>query len=253
MNCKVRRLDLLRSGNMSDCEVQVAYMDCERKTRCRRIFRCHKIILVSASEEFQRMISDPNFQKNGCILLVSDASPDAYEALLLYIYTYEICCATSLEMCKEILYLANKYEMDDFVECYIEKLANQDWPVEVVLQIFQLANEYNSKDLMDLVAEKILPLAPQLLNDNSFLMLSVTELKALMTILKTKTEMTDKELVSALRKYQVCNRIRYNDMEKFQQFVEVTHLFGDLLFEVDGTLAPETEAVTTKEDSPENA
>lgn len=58
-----------------------------------------------------------------------------------------------------------------------------------------------------------------------------------MIILKGANTIPDNELLVALKKYQKCNNLYYRNMSCFQQFVQVTHLFGDLLFEPDGTLA----------------
>ncbi|KAI8046179.1 uncharacterized protein LOC128251915 [Drosophila gunungcola] len=252
MNCKLRRLELLRNGRNADCELHVWYPDRVDGKRGQRIFRCHQVMLVSASGEFERLIRDPEFGKNKNVISVEDASPTAYEALLLYIYTYEVCNAVTIDMCGDLMHLAQRYNMLDFIDCYIEKLANQEWPMEVVLQVFHLASEHNHPALMDLVAKKILPIATQVLKDQSFLKLSLEELRALMVILKREGVLSDHQLLDSLRNYQEVNDIRYNNMEQFQQFVEVTQIFAnvlfELLFEVDGTLVlPEDEAFLTRE------
>ncbi|XP_017041656.1 uncharacterized protein LOC108088409 isoform X2 [Drosophila ficusphila] len=198
--------------------------------------------------EFERLIRDTEFQKNKGVIKVDDASPSAYEALLLYIYTYEVCNAVTIDMCGDLMLLAQRYNMLDFFDCYIDKLARQDWPMEVVLQIFNLASEHNHLALTDLVAKKILPIATQVLTDNSFLTLSVKDLKALMTILKKEQILSDLQLLTALQNYQEVNNLRYDNMEQFQLFVDVTHLFNDVLFEVDGTLVlPVEEEIIIRE------
>ncbi|XP_017082975.2 uncharacterized protein LOC108115860 [Drosophila eugracilis] len=244
MNCKLRRLDLLRNGQKSDCELHVWHLDKVKGKRCQRIFRCHQVMLVSASEEFERLIKDPVFKNNKNVINVEDASPTAYEALLLYIYTYEVCNAVTIEMCGDLMLLAKRYKMLDFIDCYIDKLANQDWPMEVILQVFHLASEHNHPALMNLVAKKIRPIATQVLKDNSFLTLSIKELKTLMIILKKEGALSDHQLLESLKNYQEENNIRYNNMEQFQLFVDVTQMFKNVLFEVDGTLVlPEEETV----------
>ncbi|XP_034117620.1 kelch-like protein 40 [Drosophila albomicans] len=249
MYCKLRRLDLLRKGQLSDCELHVAYVDSCKKS-CSRQFRCHKQMLASASTEFERLINDPEFERNQRVILVEDASPDAYEALLLYIYTYEIYSAITVEMCCELIHLATKYNIPDFIDSYITKLADQNWPIGTVLKIFQLANEFNRPSIMELVGKKIAPVATQLLNDNSFLRLSLPQLKALMLILKSLGSIPDKQLLCALKKYQKCNNLHYSNMACFQEFVGVVNIFGQMLFEADGTLslvdkeAPPFEEVT---------
>ncbi|XP_034664710.1 uncharacterized protein LOC117899053 isoform X1 [Drosophila subobscura] len=235
MNCKLRRLDMLRSGQLSDCEVCVWYSDGSR--RCHRVFRCHEILLVSASAEFGRLCRSPCFESNNRVIDLDDASPEAYEALIRYIYTYEVCNAINLEICGELMRLAMKHRMYDFIDCYLTKLSAQEWPMEVVLQIFHLANQHNSPIIMELVANKILPIVTKVLNENSFLRLNVRELKALMIILKEEEILPDKQLLEALKKYQVANNLRYCDMERFQQFVEVARIFDDIYFAVDGSLS----------------
>ncbi|XP_064550961.1 uncharacterized protein LOC135437061 isoform X2 [Drosophila montana] len=236
MFCKLRRLELLRSGQLSDCELHVWYTDKYKKSCCRQ-FQCHKVMLASASEEFERMFQETDFDRNMLVMNVNDASPDAYETLLLYIYTYEIYNDITIEMCPDLIYLATKYKMPDFVDGYIGKLANQNWPMGTVLKIFQLANEHNRPAMMKLVGKKIVPFANKLLDDNSFLKFTVKELHALMVILKSAGTVSDQKLLLSLKKYQVYNNLHYRNMACFQQFVEVTHLFGEPLFEADGTLA----------------
>lgn len=153
MFCKLRRLELLRSGQLSDCELHVWYMDKFKKSCCRQ-FQCHKVMLASASEEFERMFEETETRtRNMLVMNVNDASPDAYETLLLYIYTYEIYNDITIEMCPDLIYLATKYKMPDFVDGYIGKLANQNWPMGTVLKIFQLANEHNRPAMMKLVGK----------------------------------------------------------------------------------------------------
>ncbi|KAH8381343.1 hypothetical protein KR093_002996, partial [Drosophila rubida] len=236
MYCKLRRLDLLRKAQLADCELHVAYVDNSRK-RCCRQFRCHKQMLISASQEFERLINAPEFELNKRVILVEDASPDAYEALLLYVYTYEIYSAITVEMCAELIHLANRYDIPDFIDTYINKLATQDWPIGTVLKIFQLANDFNRPSIMQLVGEKIVPVATQVLSDNSFLGLNLSQLKALMIILKSLGSIPEQQLLCALKKYQKCNKLNYGNMACFQQFVGVVNIFGDMMFEADGTLS----------------
>lgn len=185
------------------------------------------------------MIAAPEFEKNRRVMIVEDASADAYEALLLYFYTYEIYSAINFELFTELIQLSVKYNAPDFIETYVNKLATQDWPLDKVMKIFQVASTYNRPDIMKLLGEKIEPIAAQVLVDNSFLRLSVQQLKSMIGILKSLGSMPDKELQLALKKYQNFNNLRYGNMQCFQEFVEVTNLFGDMLFEPDGTLIVE--------------
>lgn len=232
MYCKLRRLELLRSGQLSDCELHVRYKDgCGR--RCLRQFRCHKAILASSSTEFQRMIEDPEFMG---VMVVNDASPEAYEALLLYFYTYEIYSEINIEMCPELIQLSAKYKVPDFIDCYIRELSAQEWPLDKVMKIFQLADAQSRPAIMKLVEEKIRPNAVELLNSSTFVCLSVPQIRILFNILKSLGTLPDLQLLMTLKKYQEYNKLGYDNMECFQEFVQVTNLFGDILFEPDGTL-----------------
>lgn len=232
MYCKLRRLELLRSGQLSDCELHVRYKDgCGR--RCLRQFRCHKAILASSSVEFQHMIEDPDFMG---IILVNDASPEAYEALLLYFYTYEIYSDINIEMCPELIKLSAKYKVPDFIDSYIRELSAQEWPLDKVMKIFQLADAQSRPAIMKLVEEKIRPNAVELLNSSTFVNLSVPQIRVLFIILKSLGTLPDLQLLLTLKKYQEYNKLGYDNMECFQEFVQVTNLFGNILFEPDGTL-----------------
>lgn len=232
MYCKLRRLELLRSGQLSDCELHVRYKDgCGR--RCLRQFRCHKAILASSSAEFQRMINDPEFVG---VMVVDDASPEAYEALLLYFYTYEIYSEINIEMCPELIQLSAKYKAPDFIDSYLRQLSAQDWPLDKVMKIFQLADAQSKPAIVKLVEEKIRPNAVELLNSSSFVDLSVTQIKVLFSILKSLGTLPDLQLLMTLKKYQEHNKLGYDNMECFHEFVQVTNIFGDVLFEPDGTL-----------------
>lgn len=99
------------------------------------------------------MFRETDFNKSKLVINVNDAMPDAYETLLLYIYTYEIYNDIKIEMFPDLVYLATKYKMPDFVDGYIGKFVDKDWPMSTVLKMFQLANEHNRPAMMKLVGK----------------------------------------------------------------------------------------------------
>jgi len=69
-----------------------------------------------------------------------------------------------------------------------------------------------------------------------------------MIILKKEGVLSDHELLESLKNYQVVNNLRYDNMEQFQIFVEVTQMFDNVLFEIDGSIVvPEEEEYVTRE------
>lgn len=102
------------------------------------------------------MFREMDFNKKQLVINVNDAKPDAYETLLLYIYTYEIYNDIKIDIFPDLIYLATKYKMPDFVDGYISKFINKDWPMCTVLKMFQLANEHNRPAMLKLVGKVML-------------------------------------------------------------------------------------------------
>jgi len=108
--CKVaeRGKHLLDSGIWSDCEFIVGLPPNIK------IFHCHKMFLAMASPVFEAMFYGGLAETKREIKIL-DVQPEAFGAMLSYIYTDEVHL-TSFELVCDICYAAKKYMLPDLVE-----------------------------------------------------------------------------------------------------------------------------------------
>jgi len=99
---------LLDTGVWSDCEFIVGV------TPNMRIFHCHKLFLAMASPVFEAMFFG-GLAETRREIKIPDVQPEAFSALLSYIYTDKVQL-NSFELVCDICYAANKYMLPDLVE-----------------------------------------------------------------------------------------------------------------------------------------
>ena len=99
---------LLDTGVWSDCEFMVGIAP------NMQIFHCHKLILAMASPVFEAMFFG-GLAETRREIKIPDVQPEAFKALLSYIYTDKVQLS-NFEMVCDICYAANKYMLPDLVE-----------------------------------------------------------------------------------------------------------------------------------------
>ena len=99
---------LLDTGVWSDCEFIVGIAP------NMKIFHCHKLLLAMASPVFEAMFYG-GLAETRREIKIPDVQPEAFSALLSYIYTDKVNLS-NFELVCDICYAANKYMLPDLVE-----------------------------------------------------------------------------------------------------------------------------------------
>lgn len=105
---KERGLHLLQTEKWADCRFLVGSTPPNQK-----IIAGHKIILAMASPVFERMFFGPHADKDDPIL-IPDVQPDAFQAMLEYIYSDRINISSFDKAC-ELCCVAKKYRLPHVV------------------------------------------------------------------------------------------------------------------------------------------
>ncbi|XP_011211136.2 uncharacterized protein LOC105231508 isoform X3 [Bactrocera dorsalis] len=191
-NSKERRMRLLQDDqHLTDCEFLVGDSPDKEPQR----FRCHKMILASASEVFERMFYN----------------------------TEEFL---SLKELGELLYLADKYMMQDLTDELVKHLKHKhNWTIGDVWPMFDLACLYENLPLLLLCYEEITKYVETLLSIDSFYELNVNHLKRVVILVSQQPHISTKFLLQKLEEYGRQNKLHENrESEQFYKLVEAACL-----------------------------
>ncbi|XP_067614713.1 BTB/POZ domain-containing protein 3-like [Eurosta solidaginis] len=215
---KDRRMRLLQGDDhLADCEFLVGDPNAVQKPR---LFRCHKMILATASEVFERMFYS-EFVVVGPIQ-VSDVSPNSFERFLRYVYIYEINKYLPTEELGELFYLADKYMMQDLTDAIVEHLkSTHNWTSGDVWPMYDLACLHENLPLMLICYEEINKYGEQLFSVGSFYRVNPHHLKRLVILLGQQTHISTKVILQHLEEYGRRNQLHEKrDSEEFLKLVE---------------------------------
>ncbi|XP_018793060.1 PREDICTED: BTB/POZ domain-containing protein 3 isoform X1 [Bactrocera latifrons] len=222
-NSKERRMRLLQDDqHLSDCEFLVGDSPDKEPQR----FRCHKMILASASEVFERMFYS-EFNVDGPVRVI-EVDAKSFERFLRYVYIYEIETEENLslkELC-ELLYLADKYMMQDLTDELVKHLKQKhNWTISDVWPIFDLACLYENLPLLLLCYEKITKSVVTLLSVDSFYELNANHLKRVVILVSQQPHISTKLMLQRLEEYGRRNKLHENrESEQFFKLVEAACL-----------------------------
>ncbi|CAD6991528.1 BTB/POZ domain-containing protein 3 [Ceratitis capitata] len=216
---KERRMRLLQDDHLSDCQFLVGDPACEEP----RLFHCHKMILATASEVFERMFYS-EFDIVGPIR-ITEVGPKSFEHFLRYVYIYEIeseQLLPSTSTISELFYLADKYMMQDLIDEIVEYLkCKHNWTSDDVWLIFDLACLHENLPLILLCYEKLLKNTILLLINDGFYQLNVNHLKRLVIFLSKQPQISTNLIFKYLEEYGRRNALHKNrKSEKFHKLVD---------------------------------
>ncbi|XP_036330855.1 BTB/POZ domain-containing protein 6 [Rhagoletis pomonella] len=216
---KERRLRLLEEDNhLADCEFLVGDQASEEP----HLFRCHKMILATASEVFERMFYS-DFVVVGPVR-VTEVSPASFKRFLRYVYVYEIEVdpLLSLNELGELFYLADKYMMQDLTDALVEHLKRKhNWTSGDVWPMYDLACLHENLPLLLLCYAEISKFAENLLFGDSFYRLNVNHLKRLVILLSQQSHISTKLILQQLEEYGRRNNLHKNrESEEFFKLVD---------------------------------
>ncbi|XP_060517199.1 BTB/POZ domain-containing protein 1-like [Cylas formicarius] len=187
---------LLESGIWSDCRFIVGAEPNQQ------VLQGHKLFLAMASPVFEAMFFGGMAEKDPIAIL--DVQPDAFRALLEYIYTDKINL-TSFDQACELCYGAKKYMLPHLVDACTRYLWSDLYPKNAC-RAYEFARLFDAPDLMAKCITIICEQTQDVLSESSF---EEVELNTILTVfdqdvLNISSEL---ELFSAIARYAA--RIKY--------------------------------------------
>ncbi|XP_073941128.1 BTB/POZ domain-containing protein 3-like [Choristoneura fumiferana] len=156
---KQRGAHLLKSGEWSDCSFLVA-------SEPQAVVPAHKLILVMASPVFEAMFYGGMAAEGNKPIPILDVKPEAFKALLEYIYTDNINI-NSVDIACELCYLAKKYMLPHLVKECIKYLWSKTNPKNAC-RVYEFARLHEEKVLMEKCLQIISLETKEVLKDSSF-------------------------------------------------------------------------------------
>ncbi|KAH8273771.1 hypothetical protein KR026_009708, partial [Drosophila bipectinata] len=174
-NCLVEIKDrgqyLLRSEKWADCRFLVG------NPPNQQLVAAHKLLLAMASPVFETMFFG-NLPDKTDPIVISDVQPEAFEALLEYIYTDRIHI-TSFDKACELCYVAKKYMLPHVVTRCTHFLW-ADLSPKNACRAYEFAKLFDEPRLMQSSMDLIAANTREVLSDPSFLDIEVPTLMAIL-------------------------------------------------------------------------
>ncbi|XP_026325114.1 uncharacterized protein LOC113234075 isoform X2 [Hyposmocoma kahamanoa] len=182
MEMKQRGAHLLQSGQWSDCTFLVGTEPHQV------VVSGHKLILAMASPVFEAMFYGGMAERNDPIPIL-DVQPEAFKALLEYIYTDNINICSFDKAC-ELCYGAKKYMLPHLVKECTRYLWSDLYPRNAC-RAYEFARLFEENVLMEKCLQIISTNTKEVLNDSSFL---EVELNTVITVFSLDHLNVDSEL-----------------------------------------------------------
>ncbi|CAB3248133.1 unnamed protein product [Arctia plantaginis] len=179
---KQRGAYLLQSGQWSDCTFLVGAEPHQV------VIAGHKLILAMASPVFEAMFYGGMAERNDPIRIL-DVQPEAFKALLEYIYTDNINISSFDKAC-ELCYGAKKYMLPHLVKECTRYLWSDLYPRNAC-RAYEFARLFEENVLMDKCIQIISMNTKEVLNDSSF---EDVELNTVITVFSLDHLNIDSEL-----------------------------------------------------------
>ncbi|XP_054282162.1 BTB/POZ domain-containing protein 2-like [Macrosteles quadrilineatus] len=189
---------LLETGLWSDCQFLVG--DGQQKKK----FSTHKMILSMSSPVFEAMFYG-GLAEGNCPIEIPDVQPEAFHAMLEYIYADEINLTTIEQAC-EICYAAKKYMLPFLVnQCMSFIWKDVNYPM--AFRAYEFAKLFDEPDLMQRCLEIISLNTTLVLSDRNFEEVELGTLLAILDCDKLNIS-SELELLLAVYKWAVqeCKR-----------------------------------------------
>lgn len=163
---------ILRSGQWSDCSFMVGNENNQKK------ILGHRLILAMASPVFEAMFFGGMAEKEDKPIEILDVQPDAFSALLTYIYTNNINLLSFDQVC-EVCYAAKKYMIPPLVKQCTGYIWS-DIHYGNVCRAYEFARLFEEPELMDKCLQIMQKETHLLINDRSFDDIEIATLKTLL-------------------------------------------------------------------------
>lgn len=189
---------LLETAIWSDCKFVVG------TTTHQQVFHGHKLLLAMASPVFEAMFFGGMAEKNEPIPIL-DVQPDAFKALLEYIYTDRINLESFDNAC-ELCYVAKKYMLPHLVEECTKFLWNDLYPKNAC-RAYEFARLFEEPVLMEKCLKIISNETELVLQEPSFEEIELPTLSTILDLDELSVE-SELELFNAVQRWAMreCNR-----------------------------------------------
>lgn len=114
-------------------------------------FCVHKMILVCHSDVFEAMFENQMKESRENTLIISDFEPKIVEEMIRYLYTEEISADLSEDNLKQLLMIANKYNVESLKKSCLKQMCELVNDFRKALDILLYIESFNLEDLRDLM------------------------------------------------------------------------------------------------------
>lgn len=182
---------LLETGQWSDCKFVVG------QEPHQQILKGHKLFLAISSPVFEAMFFGGIAEKND-VIPIQDVQPDAFKALLVYIYTDQVDLST-FELACELCYCAKKYMLPSLVE-ECTKFVWSDVTPKKACRAYEFAKLFEEPVLMEKCLHIISTATNKVLRESSWL---EVEIGTLLTVLELENLRitSEMELFTAVKRW----------------------------------------------------
>ncbi|BFF98276.1 kelch repeat and BTB domain-containing protein 4-like [Drosophila madeirensis] len=197
--------DLLENKKFSDCLIVV-----EPET-----FDCHKVILASASEFFERMFLG-DFKESKCgQFIVNDVKPKTFKYFLEYIYTYNIKNLNKYNssILMDLLVVGTKWLVASLQSDCVKLLTERAKAMTIgdLLELFQGAHNLDNKSLIDVAKKNLKERYKNRMNCYEALMLTSDVFEQYLIV--TDRYMEEVERFKMIQDYVNLNGLHVGDAE----------------------------------------
>ncbi|XP_043464510.1 speckle-type POZ protein-like [Leptopilina heterotoma] len=118
-------------------------------------FCVHKLILVCQSDVFQAMFENPMIESRENVLVISDFEPKIVEVMIRYLYSDEMTESLSEDEFKQLLLIANKYNLEKLEKICFSEILKVIKTFEQAVDLAILTDSHNFVDMKKLVIQFI--------------------------------------------------------------------------------------------------
>ncbi|XP_043464515.1 BTB and MATH domain-containing protein 43-like isoform X3 [Leptopilina heterotoma] len=114
-------------------------------------FWVHKIILICQSDVFRVMLENPMTEARDNKLIIGDFELKIVEEMIRYLYTDEITGKLSQDELKQLLLIANKYNLENLKKLSLKKICKLIKDFKEAYELLLCIESYNFDDLRQLM------------------------------------------------------------------------------------------------------
>merc|ERR1719186_819045 len=130
-----------------------------------KIFPCHEFILRARSTVLDTMFQNKMKETGGRSMCVEDVGPDTMAAVLEYMYPGEL--AMEVDNIKELIYIADKYEMEELLKICFQKLP--EIGDDMIVDFLFMADKHNFVEYRKAAMARIYADKDKFMKDREFL------------------------------------------------------------------------------------